>query len=89
MTALVALMTGVSLLAIALAVARLFLGPTQADRIIALDVILAAGIALAAAAALASGRTLYLDVAVGIAIAGFVATIVWARLVDKSPPGVR
>lgn len=71
--------------AIALAVVRLLRGPTQADRVIALDVIFSASIALAAAAALATGRALFLDVGIGLAIVGFVATIVWARLIDKSP----
>lgn len=71
--------------AIALAVVRLLCGPTQADRVIALDVIFSASIALAAAAALATGRALFLDVGIGLAIVGFVATIVWARLIDKSP----
>lgn len=87
MTALVILIVAASLAAIALAVARLLRGPTQADRIIALDVVFSASIALAAAAALASGRTLYLDIAIGLAIIGFVATIVWARLIDKTTRG--
>lgn len=71
--------------AIALALVRILRGPSQADRIIALDVVFSASIALAAAAALASGRALYLDIGIGLAIVGFVATIVWARLIDKSP----
>jgi len=83
--ALVLLLVGGALAAIALAVVRILRGPTQADRIIALDVIFSASIALTAAAALASGRALFLDVGIGLAIVGFVATIVWARLIDKSP----
>lgn len=71
--------------AIALAVVRILRGPSQADRIIALDVIFAASIALTAAAALGTGRALFLDIGIGLAIVGFVATVVWARLIDKSP----
>ena len=71
--------------AIALAVVRILRGPSQADRIIALDVIFAASIALTAAAALSTGRALFLDIGIGLAIVGFVATVVWARLIDKSP----
>ena len=74
-----------SLAAMALALVRILRGPSQADRIIALDVIFSASIALAAAAALATGRALFLDIGIGLAIVGFVATIVWARLIDKSP----
>jgi multicomponent Na+:H+ antiporter subunit F len=83
--ALVLLLVAGSLAAIALAFVRILRGPSQADRIIALDVIFSASIALTAAAALATERALYLDIGIGLAIVGFVATIVWARLIDKSP----
>lgn len=83
--ALVGLLVAGALAAMLLAFVRILRGPSQADRIIALDVIFAASIALAAAAALASGRALFLDIGVGLAIVGFVATVVWARLIDKSP----
>lgn len=83
--ALVLLMVVGALGATALAVVRMLRGPSQADRIIALDVVFSACIALCAAAALATGRALFLDIGIGLAIVGFVATIVWARLIDKSP----
>jgi multicomponent Na+:H+ antiporter subunit F len=85
--ALATLLVGGSLLAIALAAVRLFRGPAQADRIVALDVVFSANIVLTAAAALATGRVLFLDIGIGLAIVGFVATIVWARLIDQSPGG--
>jgi multicomponent Na+:H+ antiporter subunit F len=87
MTGLVILIVAASLAAIALAVARLLRGPTQADRIIALDVVFSASIALAAAAARAPRPPRYQDHAIGLAIIGFVATIVWARLIDKTTRG--
>jgi multicomponent Na+:H+ antiporter subunit F len=74
-----------ALLASGLAVLRIVAGPTHADRIVALDIFLAAGIALCVAASLASGRTVFLDVGIGLALVGFVATIGWARLVERSP----
>jgi multicomponent Na+:H+ antiporter subunit F len=86
---LVLILVAGALVAILLAIVRLLRGPSQADRIIALDVVFSASIALAAAAALASGRTLFLDVGIGLAVVGYVATIVWARLIDKSPPQSR
>ena len=82
---LVFLLVAGALGAIALAVVRILRGPSQADRIIALDVVFSASIALTAAAAIATGRALFLDIGIGLAIVGFVATIVWARLIDKSP----
>lgn len=73
-----------ALLAALLAAWRLAVGPTQADRVVALDILLAAAIALAIAAALVTGRTVFLDVAIGLALVGFVATLGWARLVERS-----
>ncbi|MBK7565275.1 MAG: hypothetical protein IPI21_13905 [Propionivibrio sp.] len=72
------------LLAAGLAILRFVRGPTDVDRIIALDVLFAVGIALCAVAALSTGRLLYLDIAIGIALIGFVATIAWARLLDRA-----
>jgi multicomponent Na+:H+ antiporter subunit F len=88
-SALIGLLVVGALGAILLAIVRLLRGPSQADRIIALDVVFSASIALSAAAALASGRALYLDVGIGLAVVGYVATIVWARLIDESPRGSR
>lgn len=75
-----------ALVASILAFLRLGKGPGQADRIVALDVVFSSTITVAAAAALVTGRALYLDVGVGLAMVGFVATIVWARLIDASAP---
>lgn len=75
-----------SLLALALASVRLVRGPTNADRIVALDIFLAAGVALAVAASLLTARTVFLDVAIGLALVCFVGTIGWARLVQKADP---
>lgn len=72
-----------SLLAIALATWRLIKGPQHADRIVALDIFLAAAVALCVSASLYTSRTVFLDVAIGLALVGFVATVGWARLVDK------
>lgn len=80
----IVLLTAGALLAAALATVRIVIGPTHADRVVALDIFLAAAIALGAAAALATGRTVFLDVAIGLALVGFVATIGWARLVQRA-----
>lgn len=84
-TALMTVIVVGALMALTLALVRLLRGPSQADRVIALDVVLSCCLALTAAAALANGRVLFLDVAVGLAVVSFVATIVWARLIDMSP----
>lgn len=76
-----------SLLALGLACVRIVRGPTNADRIVALDIFLAAGVALAVAASLLTQRTVFLDVAIGLALVGFVGTIGWARLVQQAGSG--
>jgi multicomponent Na+:H+ antiporter subunit F len=68
-----------------LAVVRIIRGPTHADRVVALDIFLAAGVALCIAASLQTQRTVFLDVGIGLALVGFVATIGWARLVERAP----
>ena len=81
MLALVILLCAV---AIAMALWRVVTGPTHADRIVALDILLAGAIGLCLLAALAVGRTVYVDVAIGLAVVGFVATVGWARVVESS-----
>jgi multicomponent Na+:H+ antiporter subunit F len=62
---------------------RLLKGPLQADRVVALDVLFAVAVLLAVAAALLTGRTAFLDIALGLALIGFVGTLAWARLIDR------
>ena len=81
--ALAALTVG-ALVAALLGAIRLLRGPTHADRIVALDLFLASAVALCIAAALGTGRTAYLDVAIGLALVSFVGTVAWARLVDRA-----
>lgn len=85
MTGMVAFVVVCAFASVALAVARLVRGPTRSDRIVAQDVLFSAGLGLAIAAALRTGRTVFLDVALGLAVVGFVATIAWARLIQGLP----
>lgn len=61
---------------------RLLAGPTRTDRAVGLDILFSVAVVLALLAAWASGRTVYLDVAIGLALIGFVATLAWARLIQ-------
>jgi multicomponent Na+:H+ antiporter subunit F len=76
-----------ALLAVALALVRIVRGPTDADRVVALDILLAATVLLCVAAALATRSTAFLDVGIGSALVGFVATASWARLIRRTPRG--
>ncbi len=62
---------------------RLLVGPTHTDRLVGMDLLFAMAVLFCLLAAWASGRTLYLDVAIGLALAGFVATLAWARLIQN------
>lgn len=61
---------------------RLFVGPTATDRVIGLDLLFAVAIIFCLIAAWAARTTVYLDVALGLALTGFVATLSWARLIQ-------
>jgi multicomponent Na+:H+ antiporter subunit F len=65
---------------------RLLVGPTATDRVIGLDLLFAVAMILCLIAAWVSGRALYLDVAIGLALAGFVAGLAWARLIRGRAP---
>ena len=69
------LMTG----AIVLAVVRLILGPTLADRILSLDLITTLAVGYIAAIAVRTGFMLYIDIGISIALVGFLSTVALAR----------
>lgn len=79
-----ALVAGASAL---MGVYRLLAGPTDTDRVIGLDILISVAIVLSLVAAWVSARTAYLDVAIGLALVGFVATIAWARLIQGEGRG--
>lgn len=73
-------MLGISLL---LAAARLAIGPTLSDRIVALDFMSAAAMALVAAYAIESQRTVVLEVAIVLALVSFLGTVAFAYYIFK------
>lgn len=74
------LVTGVASL---MGVYRLLAGPSNTDRVVGLDILFSVAIVLCLIAAWVSRRTVYLDVAIGLALVGFVATLAWARLISR------
>lgn len=66
----------------AIAAIRVLRGPTQADRVLALDIFLASAVALCVAAGLTFDETAFLDVGLVLALVGFVGTLGWARLIE-------
>lgn len=73
--------------AIGLTILRLLLGPTLADRILALDTLTTLGLGMIAVFAIRSGIALYLDIAIAVSLVGFLATVAFARfLVQAKAP---
>jgi multicomponent Na+:H+ antiporter subunit F len=76
---LIALMImGVALL---LSVVRICVGPTLPDRVLALDLLTVIGMGMVGAVALRTGLWLYLDIAIALALLGFLATVALARYI--------
>lgn len=72
--------------ALLLAAWRLWRGPTGADRILALDLATGIGLALTVVLALAFHQPVLLDVALALAVIGFVSTAVLARRLERQDP---
>ena len=62
---------------------RLVFGPSVTDRVIGLDLLFAIAIIYCLLAAWLSERTVYLDVAIGVALTAFVATLAWSNLIRQ------
>lgn len=74
--------------AMVLAFVRLLLGPSLPDRVIALDVMATLAIGILVLFAMATGRPLFLDVALAMALIVFLGTVAFARYMesDKQNP---
>ncbi len=70
-------------LSLALVAHRMLRGPGYADRFVALDMLTAIVVALAALTSLATGRSAFLEVALGAALINFVATCAFAAFLER------
>lgn len=68
-------------LALVLSVVRIVAGPTLADRVLALDLLTVLAMGFVGAVAIRTGLTLYLDIAIALALLGFLATVAFARYI--------
>lgn len=62
---------------------RLVLGPSLADRVVALDMMTVAIVAFCGLAAIRSFDAAFLDVALVLALVGFLATVALARFAER------
>lgn len=75
------------LVSLVLAFVRLVLGPTIADRVVALDLIAFVTVGFIAVYTLDSGQQSLLDVAITLGLVAFLGTIAFARLIAKQRDG--
>ena len=69
---------GVALL---LSAVRIMIGPTLGDRVLALDLMSVLAMGFIGTLAIRTGRYLYFDIALGLALLGFLATVALARYI--------
>lgn len=75
--------------ALLLTVLRLVRGPTLPDRVLALDLVTTLALGLVVLVAILTGFHLYLDIAIGLGLVGFLSTTALARYVLKRAEGKR
>jgi multisubunit Na+/H+ antiporter MnhF subunit len=63
---------------------RLVLGPTLADRVVALDLVTMILVVLLTLFALSVDNGHYLDAAIALALVGFLATVAFARYIERA-----
>jgi len=79
----VKLSLGLLTLAFFITVARVVVGPTLPDRIVALDMLVGAAIGYIAVIGVETGYSLYVDIAIALGLVGFLATVAFARFVEQ------
>jgi multicomponent Na+:H+ antiporter subunit F len=73
-------------LSLGIAFVRMVLGPTMADRVVALDMMTTLIIAVCGVVAVQTSATAFLDVAIVLALVGFLATVALARYKERRDP---
>jgi multicomponent Na+:H+ antiporter subunit F len=68
-------------LALLISIVRIIIGPTLSDRVLALDLLTVVAMGFVGAIAIRTGLMLYLDIAIALALLGFLATIAFARYI--------
>ncbi len=72
---------GMVALALLLSLTRIVIGPTLADRVLGLDLLTIVVMGFVGIIAVRTGLMLYLEIAIAIALMGFLATIALARYI--------
>ena len=79
----VALATVMLLAAVVCAGVRIVRGPGAPSRVVALDMLTLLGVAATGIAVLVSGSEAFIDIALGVALVGFLATVAFAGFIER------
>lgn len=74
-------------LALLISVVRIIIGPTLGDRVLALDLMTVIAMGFVGTIAIRTGLMLYLDIAIALALLGFLATVAFARYILSRAAG--
>ena len=74
---------GILILGMLFSVIRLFRGPSLPDRVVALDLLAIQAVGMISAHAVRSNQSIYLDVALALALIAFLGTIAFAFHIEK------
>lgn len=74
---------GLLILGMIFAAIRLFRGPSLPDRVVALDLLAILVVGMIAAHSVRSNQSIYLDVALALALIAFLSTIAFAFHIEK------
>lgn len=77
---------GLLSLAIVFTFIRVIIGPTAADRVVALDILTGVGIGFTVVIAMLTGQALFIDVALLLALLAFIGTVAFAYYLDRRHP---
>lgn len=70
-------------LAVVLAFVRVLRGPSLPDRVVAFDLMSSVAVGIMAVYTLSTGETVYLDVAIVLALISFLGTVAFARYLEQ------
>ncbi|MCW4149455.1 cation:proton antiporter [Halomonas sp. 18H] len=73
-------------LALCLTFIRLFRGPSLPDRVVAMELFSSILVGMMGVIAIATGVSFFLDVAIVVALMGFMATIGFSRFLERGGP---
>jgi len=62
---------------------RIVKGPTSADRVVGLDLMGILGVAAAGMAVVISGSSAFIDIALGVALVGFLSAVAFAAFIEN------